>query len=486
MKAPKHLLALLVSMMLTVVAGIFASCSSEDNESYADVENLAEKIIGKWIVADINGQPVTTNNKKVYTIVSTSKAYMSASLNALSEAELWSDQLEADVTIYDNKMTLISHLDEHTTAVEEYNVTAINGSEFSANIKVNATVDGKVTLPAEGTIRFTKLTVDYRDAIIGAWEGHCTSENSVFDDGQEHRWEYHADGSYVYYIKNANGLWIAKDNHLSQYFVDGNLLCTRWQNIGESENREWWEIAISGETMNWTALRQNADGSTFTATFTMTKVQSPGGVVAVDLGLSSGTKWANMNVGASKPEDYGDYYAWGEVEPYYSSLDPLTWKEGKNGYDWASYKWANGDYDKLTKYCPKDLISFWDGAGTPDGKSVLDAEDDVAHVKLGDSWRMPTYDEWTELRTKCTWTWTIKNGINGRKVTGPNGNSIFLPAAGYRDGAELYDLGNYGLFWTSSLNTETPNRSWRGGFDAENVTGGISDRYRGRSVRPVQ
>ena len=95
----------------------------------------------------------------------------------------------------------------------------------------------------------------------------------MFDDGQEHQWEYKADGTYVYYCKNADGQWELKDSNLSQYFVAGNLLCTRWQNIGESENREWWEITIQDGVMKWTALRKKADGTTYTATFEMTKVE---------------------------------------------------------------------------------------------------------------------------------------------------------------------------------------------------------------------
>ena len=93
-----------------------------------------------------------------------------------------------------------------------------------------------------------------------------------FDDGQEHRWQYNADGTYVYYVKDGDN-WVSYEGTtLSEYFVDGNLLCTRWIDLGQ-ENREWWEITINGNKMNWTALRQNPDGTTFTATFEMTKVE---------------------------------------------------------------------------------------------------------------------------------------------------------------------------------------------------------------------
>lgn len=217
---------------------------------------------------------------------------------------------------------------------------------------------------------------------------------------------------------------------------------------------------------------------------------------AVDLGIVmtrvDGTRyklyWGTSNIGASKPEEYGDYYAWGEIDPYYSSQDPLTWKDGKTGYNWASYNWCNGSYDKLTKYCPTDRSRYWDGEGSPDGKTVLDPEDDVAHVKLGGNWRIPTYTEWIELINKCTWTRTTQNGVTGRLVTSrTNGNSIFLPAAGYRSDTELsldrawVDPECY--YWSSSLDTYNP-------YGADNYSsyeskGYQSDRRYGFSVRPV-
>jgi len=205
---------------------------------------------------------------------------------------------------------------------------------------------------------------------------------------------------------------------------------------------------------------------------------------AVDLGLS--VKWSSTNLGATSPTGYGDYFSWGEVEPYYSSQDPLTWKEGKTGYNWASYKWCNGAYNKFTKYCPADRASYWDGNGSPDGKTVLDPEDDAAHVNLGGKWRMPTDAEFTELREKCKWTWTTQNGVNGRLVTGKNGNSIFLPTAGYRVGTDFYNAGSYGYYLSSSLNTNNPNDAWFVYFYSDNVDWNYSYyRYFGRSVRPV-
>ena len=194
---------------------------------------------------------------------------------------------------------------------------------------------------------------------------------------------------------------------------------------------------------------------------------SPNAYDWVDLGLPSGLKWATCNVGATNPEEYGGYYAWGETEE-------------KSNYDWKTYKWCNGSSTTMTKYCTDSDY------GTVDNKTVLDPSDDVAHVKWGGSWRMPTLDEIKELVIKCNWQWTSLNGVDGYRVTGPNGNSIFLPAAGYRYGTELYLRGANGLYWSSSLSDNYCYSAYGLLFNVGNY-GWYYDFYRnhGRSVRPV-
>ena len=234
--------------------------------------NVAEKILGKWINNERNGQPMISGKKMVITFASTTKAYMSESLNSRPEAgAIWNEKMETAVSIVGNKVTVTFHRNEHHTGVHEYIITEINDNEFTANHKVTSTVDGNVVHIIEDVVRYTKVTADFREAIVGTWEGRCTSEGSVFDDGQEHRWQYNADGTYVYYVKDGDN-WVPSENTLNEYFVDGTLLCTRWVD-NEQENREWWEISIDGDKMNWTALRQKEDGSTFTATFEMKKVE---------------------------------------------------------------------------------------------------------------------------------------------------------------------------------------------------------------------
>ena len=189
---------------------------------------------------------------------------------------------------------------------------------------------------------------------------------------------------------------------------------------------------------------------------------------AVDLGLS--VKWASFNLGATKPEEYGDHYAWGETGP-------------KEDYAWSTYKWCNGSTTTLTKYCTNSEYGY---NGFTDGKAVLDPEDDAAHVNLGGKWRMPTDDEWTELRENCTWSWTTQNGVNGYLVTGPNGNSIFLPPAGDRFYTYLLNAGSLGYYWSSSLYTGYPDFARAVGFSSGIVDrDGRSLRFYGESVRPV-
>ena len=188
----------------------------------------------------------------------------------------------------------------------------------------------------------------------------------------------------------------------------------------------------------------------------------------VDLGLS--VKWATCNVGATKPEEYGDYFAWGEVEP-------------KETYDWTTYKWYNGP-DNLTKYCTNSDY------GTFDGKSTLELADDAARANWGGSWRMPTKEEQDELRDNCTWEGTTQNGVEGCKVTskkkGYTKNSIFLPAAGCRFRSDLSDAGLYGHYWSSSLKTDERNDAYYLRFDSYYFVGRGNDfRLRGRPVRPV-
>lgn len=206
---------------------------------------------------------------------------------------------------------------------------------------------------------------------------------------------------------------------------------------------------------------------------------------AVDLGLS--VKWSPINLGARNPEDYGDYFAWGDIEPNYISLDPLVWKDGKWRYDFHNYLWAK-NWNELTKYCTDDHSEYWGGSGNPDNKTVLDREDDAVYVRLGGKWRMPTQEELEELSSLCIWTWTTRNGINGYEIKGPNGNSIFLPAAGafFTNDPNIQDVGSRLVYWSSSL-YDYPDAAfvlWGNSTWTPHMH--YSDRADGIPIRPVR
>ena len=192
----------------------------------------------------------------------------------------------------------------------------------------------------------------------------------------------------------------------------------------------------------------------------------------VDLGLPSGTLWATCNIGASAPEEYGDFFAWGETEP-------------KDYYDSSTYKWCyydNNGYWQLTKY---DYSSFPTIEG--DGKTELDPEDDAAYVNWNPYWRMPTSDQIEELVNCCSWQWTQRNGVNGQLGTGQNGNTIFLPAAGYRWRESLSNVGSVGRYWSRSLCSYDTADAYLLNFYSFNVYNCFNfNRFNGFAIRAVR
>ena len=175
----------------------------------------------------------------------------------------------------------------------------------------------------------------------------------------------------------------------------------------------------------------------------------------VDLGLPSGTLWATRNVGANAPEDYGDYFAWGETETK-EVYNMHTYKWYHDGYYDASNKWHGGG---LTKYCGYGVCGVYGFCGFWDNKTELDSSDDAARAHYPGGCT-PSEEQIKELCDSCTWQWTTRNGVNGHLVTGPNGNTMFLPAAGYRGGDSLYFAGKFGDYWSRTLCTYFPVRAW--------------------------
>ena len=198
------------------------------------------------------------------------------------------------------------------------------------------------------------------------------------------------------------------------------------------------------------------------------------GHIYVDLGLPSGTLWATCNVGATAPEDYGDYFAWGETTT-------------KTIYDWTSYKYCKGVSDKLTKYCNNADYGY---NGFTDNLTELLPEDDAATVYWGDGWRIPTDTQWSELWYYTTSTLTTQNGIYGCLFTASNGNSVFIPASGSHTGSSLDHVGSFGDYWSRTLFHDYWNTHLDyfavGNYFSVNFQGTeMGNRCDGYSVRPV-
>ena len=233
---------------------------------------------------------------------------------------------------------------------------------------------------------------------------------------------------------------------------------------------ETLEITLSDKDGEY--IKYEVEGKNFVAgtayAYTLTEGEKLNRITynAIDLGLPSGTLWADRNVGAATPEAYGDYFAWGETEP-------------KGVYNWSTYKWYNGSYDTQTKYCTDS------SCGIVDGKTSLELEDDAAFVNMGSEWRMPTYAEVQELYYKCSWVWTTQNGVQGYKVTGPNGKTIILPAAGWNSENGLESEGSFGCYWSSSLYEYYSYYSSVLFFDSAYYNHSSISRFYGNTVRAV-
>ena len=265
-------------------------------------------------------------------------------------------------------------------------------------------------------------------------------------------------------VLNGNSSYSVAYNHLSQWPNEDEAVAT---------------YQLNGNVMNVTGVAPGitcmivtdaATGSQTALTIFVTEATTPVEHEYVDLGLPSGTLWATTNVGATNPEDYGDYFAWGETEP-------------KETYDIGNYKWCRNSQTSMTKYCTNSSYGY---NGFTDNKTELEPEDDAAYVNWGEDWRMPSYDQLNELKTNCTWSGTTINGVNGLMVTGPNGNSLFLPTAGYRYENSLSTDGSFGLYWSRILGSAHQYDACNLGFSVREQTWLESHRYNGYTVRPIR
>ncbi len=323
----------ILAMGLVCGAVAFTACSSDSSSSTdpdeisIDESSIAEHIVGKWIVVEKNGEPVLTNEKVVTTFESTTKGYVSASISvdagpgpapdsskgpkpeegpkpdslmgpkpdSLKGPQpgggVWNNAVEFKAKIEGDKVRLTEYKDGKASVVKVYTIISITDDELVA--KHEMIVEGRDSVgmappegapegakdsverkaPGEEEVRMVKLTEDYSKDVLGTWEGKISSEQDAYSDDLTHRWEYKKNGTYVYYFKK-DGKWVASDNTLNEYFVDGTLLCSRWISEGK-EYREWWDVeSIKDGKMKWTALRKDDDGKTYTASFEMSKVNT--------------------------------------------------------------------------------------------------------------------------------------------------------------------------------------------------------------------
>lgn len=221
-------------------------------------------------------------------------------------------------------------------------------------------------------------------------------------------------------------------------------------------------MAMAIVALGFTACTNNHDNPT-------TEPNSETAVEWIDLGLPSGTLWGKCNIGATAPEEYGDYFVWGET---------VT----KQVYDWSTYRYCTADGDSLltlTKYNTSEAY------GMVDNLTILQTTDDVA-VDVASGTRIPTREDWEELLAGTVAEWGTLNGVGGYCLTAPNGNSLFLPAAGSSNGKELVAAGEYGFYWSASLFTDSPDDAWSFSFlPGNHRIGSFGYRSDGQSIRPV-
>jgi hypothetical protein len=322
----------------------------------------------------------------------------------------------------------------------------------------------------DGTVDYWSNTL-YQSTQSRAWEFYSVSDNSYMDDARRYL------GLSVRAVRSASHIPTYTINVSSNSSIGGSI--TGGGTYQEGQTCTVTATANAGYAFtNWTEEGEvvSTEASySFTVTGNRSLVanyaiSSGNDHGYVDLGLPSGLLWATCNVGADSPEDYGDYFAWGETQP-------------KDTYNWSTYQYCNGSSSTLTKYCNNSSYGY---NGFTDDLTTLLPEDDAAMANWGSGWRMPTAAEWYELYNNTAQTWTTQNGVNGRLFTAANGNSLFLPAAGYRWGGEFYDAGSGGYYWSSSLYAVTPNFARDLYFDSGGT--GVYDYYGrlgGFSVRPV-
>ena len=483
-------------------------CSSSlqsDGDKFTEMKNHVKAFIETLaaVMDEIHIVSSITLNNSSLTIREGSTAQLSATIsptNASSKSVKWTSSNTNIATVnYDGVVTAVSPGTCTITATAKDGsgkqasctvtvaklVTSISLNKKTLYVNINATAQLTATVsPSDATnksVTWTSsntgvATVNSNGVVTGVSVGSCTITATAKDgSGKQASCAVTVQKPVTSITLNYSSLKI-KSNSIYQLSAtvspsDATNRSVTWASSNTSVATVRSNGLVNGiadGTCTITATANDGSGKRGTCTITVwtDRSGSVNGHDYVDLGLPSGLLWATCNVGASKPEEYGDYYAWGETST-------------KSKYDWSTYKYCNGSNFTMTKYCTSSSY------GTVDNKTTLELSDDVARASWGGSWRMPTVSQFDELNSTCTWSWTTLNGIKGYKVTGPNGNSIFLPAADSRRGESLSDAGSYGSYWSSSLDASYANGARELSFNSSYHSTGDYYRCSGRSVRPV-
>ena len=372
--------------------------------------------------------------------------------------------------------------DDWNTSYYNLNNTNNSGASFSSNVITTSdwnTLEqhGAVFLPAAGDRSGASVYVDGSYGIYwsASYCGYSSSYGAFFVrfDGSSLNPSSYGGGNYGCSVRLVHSIPVysieATPNPAEGGTVTGqgnynsDATCTLTATPNEG-------YVFANWTENGTVVSTDASYS-FTVTADRTLVANFNlDHTYVDLGLPSGLLWATCNVGADIPEEYGDYFAWGETQP-------------KDNFSWTNYQYCMGSFNTLTKYCNNPDIGY---NGFTDDLTTLLPEDDAATANWGDEWRMPTEGEWQELYENTTVTWTTRNGVRGRLFTASNGNSIFMPAAGYCNESAPEAAGIIGDYWTSSLDTDYPSGALSFFFNSSNYYISFCNRLYGRNVRAVR
>ena len=262
-----------LAVIIICGAGIFTSCMSDNGDNPAS-DSLTEKVVGKWIHADTDGETVTTDMMSVYTFAKDGTALKGWYSMSMTESGVWAYNQETDVAISGNTITMTSRLTDGVTSVVELTGVSVSGKDLRFTAKTTLSKDGQVTATyGPRQEHFTKTDADYTEAVVGLWEISFTSDDPEYESSEPYRELYRADGTASFYDL-IDGQWVEEETTYSEYFADGPLFCFRWQKPGQEGRHENWEIvSCTGSEMVNKAFCRRADGTTYTITAHLTKVE---------------------------------------------------------------------------------------------------------------------------------------------------------------------------------------------------------------------